>query len=164
MRKFVPDDVDIPAGLGTDSFRLRKLTINDLVKDYDAVMSSVDHLRGVFGPDDNWPQGLSLEENLVDLGWHQKEFEIRSSFAYTVMSPDESSCLGCVYVDPSEKRDYEASVILWVRQSMLVNGMDEMLFSTVKAWLSESWWFTEVAYPGRDISWQQWNRLPNRLQ
>jgi len=164
MNKFVPDDVDIPAGLETNAFRLRKLTINDLVKDYDAVMSSVDHLFGVFGPDDNWPLGLSLEENLVDLGWHQKEYEIKSSFAYTVMSPDESTCLGCVYVDPSEKRDYEARVVLWVRQSMLAAGLDEVLFSTIKVWLSENWWFNVVAYPGRDMSWPQWNALPNRLE
>ena len=50
MKKFVPDSVIIPTGIETKDFRIRILTINDLVKDYDAVISSVDHLRGVFGP------------------------------------------------------------------------------------------------------------------
>ena len=26
-------------------------------------------------PDGNWPRGLTLEEDLIDLGWHQREFD-----------------------------------------------------------------------------------------
>ena len=88
----------------TKDFRIRNLTINDVVKDYDAVMSSIEHLRGVLGPSRVWPSAdLTFEQDLIDLGWHQKEFQIRSSFTYTVMSLDESKCLGCVYIYPSEK-------------------------------------------------------------
>ena len=40
----------------------------DVVKDYDAVMTSVEHLRSSF-PLWGWPpDDLSLEQNLVDLG------------------------------------------------------------------------------------------------
>ena len=46
----VPDGFSIPSSLVTEEFRLRMLTVNDVVKDYDAVMSSVEHLKGVFGP------------------------------------------------------------------------------------------------------------------
>lgn len=138
------------------------LTINDLVKDYDAVMSSVEHLAGVFGPDDSWPAGLTLEEDLVDLGWHQKEFELRRSFAYTVMNLDESRCLGCVYIDPSEKLGFDATAVLWVRQSEVGNGLDEKLYSTIRRWLSEEWWFTDVAFPGRELSWENWASLPGK--
>ena len=161
MTKFAPDTVTIPTGIETIDFKVRMLTINDLVKDYDAVMSSVGHLTGVFGPNEIWPEGLTLEEDLVDLGWHQKEFGLRRSFAYTVMSPDESKCLGCVYVDPSEKLDYDAMVIMWVRQSEVGSGFDEKLFSTVKTWLSEKWWFTAVAFPGREMTWHHWESLTN---
>ncbi|MEH6590065.1 MAG: hypothetical protein V7746_07420 [Halioglobus sp.] len=162
MNKFVPDNATIPPGLEAEAFRLRMLTINDLVKDYDAVMSSVEHLGGVFGSDDAWPEGLTLEEDLVDLGWHQKEFELGSSFAYTVMSLDESRCLGCVYVDPSEKSDYDARVILWVRQSEIETGLDDKLYRAVVRWLSQKWWFTAVAFPGRDVSWPHWESLPDK--
>ena len=163
MKKFVPDSFIIPTGIETKDFRIRILTINDLVKDYDAVISSVDHLRGVFGPGSSWPSNdLTLEQDLVDLGWHQKEFERRSSFAFTVMNLDESRCLGCIYVDPSEKAGYEAKAIFWVRQSEIRNDLDEKLFSAVKSWLSEEWWFTTVAFPGRQQSWEQWNSLPDK--
>jgi hypothetical protein len=162
MNKFAPDSITIPYGIETVDFKLRMLTINDVVKDYDAVMSSAEHLTGIFGSDDVWPAGLTLEQDLIDLGWHQKEFEIRRSFAYTVMRPDESQCLGCVYVYPSEKSDYDAKVILWVRQSELGSGLDKKLFSTVKNWVSEKWWFSSVAYPGREMTWQQWESLPDK--
>jgi hypothetical protein len=163
MKSFVPETAQVPPGLTTADFKLRMLTINDLVKDYDAVMSSVKHLRSVFGPDNFWPaEDMTLEQDLIDLGWHQKEFQMKSSFAYTVMSPDESCCLGCVYVDPSDKCGYDAQVILWVRQSELENGLDEKLFSAVKEWLTTEWWFERVGFPGREQSWQEWATLEDK--
>ena len=78
------------------------------------------------------------------------------------MSIDESRCLGCVYVDPSEKAGYDAKAILWVRQSEIRNGLDEKLFSAVKIWLLEEWWFTTVAFPGRKLNWQEWESLPDK--
>jgi hypothetical protein len=68
---------------------------------------------------------LTLEDDLVDLGWHQREFKLRRSFAYTVMSLDEKKCLGCLYIEPSEKTGFEARVILWVRQSELDTGLEQ---------------------------------------
>ncbi len=163
MNIFVPESVKIPTGIETKDFRIRILTINDLVKDYDAVMSSIDHLKGVFGPKSTWPSfNLTIEQDLVDLGWHQKEFENKSSFAYTVMKSDESKCLGCIYIDPSEKAGFDAKMICWVRKSEIKNGLDEKLFSTVKFWLKEEWWFNSVAFPGRDISWNQWYTFPDK--
>ena len=40
---FVPREYGVPESLEVDEFRLRMLTVNDVVKDYGAVMSSVDH-------------------------------------------------------------------------------------------------------------------------
>ena len=165
MKKFAPDTIDIPRGIETEDFRLRMLTIHDVVKDYDAVMRSIVHLRGVFGPDSSWPSAdLTLEQDLIDLGWHQKEFQKRSSFAYTVMSLDESRCLGCVYVDPSDKVGYDARVTLWVRRSEMGKGLDIKLFSTVRMWLSDEWWFTAVAFPEREMTWREWDALPDNNQ
>ncbi len=160
MTKFAPDSIAVPSSLETEDFRIRMLTIHDVVKDYDAVMTSISHLKGVFGPNSSWPSTeLTLEQDLIDLGWHQKEFQTGSSFAYTVVSLDESRCLGCMYVDPSEKEGYEAEVVLWVRQSEVANGLDEKLFSTVKEWLEREWWFETVAFPGRTIRWSEWEAL-----
>lgn len=146
-RRLVPDDFDVPAGIETDRYRLRMLTVNDVVKDYDAVMSSVDRLRGVFDSSLDWPEGLTLEQDLIDLGWHQKEFQNRSSFAFTVMSPDEERCLGCVYIYPSETAD--ADVFMWVRQEEY-EALDGDLFDNVRRWVAEEWPFENVRYPGRE--------------
>ena len=89
----VPPDFQVPVRLEADGFHLRMLTVNDLVKDYDAVMSSSARLKGSMRPGSNWPDGLTLEDDLIDLGWHQREFISRRSFSYTVMSPDEAICL-----------------------------------------------------------------------
>ena len=45
---FVPSDFTVPEKLETGEFRLRMLTVNDVVKDYDAVMSSFDHDAAVY--------------------------------------------------------------------------------------------------------------------
>lgn len=155
---FVADDFDVPEVLETPEFRLRKLTVNDLVKDYDAVMSSVEHLKAVW-PDSGWPAGLTLEEDLIDLGWHQKEFQNRASFAYTLVTLDESKVIGCVYIDPTRARGYDAEIYLWVRASELESGLDARLFNTVKSWLADDWPFESPAFPGRDIDWKVWESL-----
>ena len=108
---FVPDDFEIPARLETAEFRLRMLTVNDVVKDFEAVVTSAEHLKKVF-PGGTWPDGLTLEQDLIDLGWHQKEFQRRTSFAYTVVTPSESRVLGCMYVCPTRRRGYDAVVLL----------------------------------------------------
>ena len=161
-RPLVKPDFDVPAGLETPRFMLRMLTIHDLVKDYDAVMSSADHLKSTYSDvyGRTWPDGLTLEDNLIDLGWHQREFTIRRSFAYKVVSPDESAYLGCIYINPTLKKDYDAMVMLWVRASELESGLDVELFAAVKTWVVETWPFERVAYPGRDISAADWKALP----
>jgi hypothetical protein len=158
--QFVEESFKIPENLETKKFRLRMLTVNDVVKDYDAVMSSVDEL-GTIWPDSGWPVGLTLEENLIDMGWHQREFLTRRSFAYTVVSLDETRVLGCVYIDPTRKRGYDAEVYLWARETKLGTGLDSSLCDAVKLWLKSEWPFASVAFPGRDIDWDTWNAIPD---
>jgi hypothetical protein len=45
----VPDDFE------NQHIRLRMLSVKVGVKDYVAVMTSIDHLQGVFGPKSKWP-------------------------------------------------------------------------------------------------------------
>jgi hypothetical protein len=125
------------------------------------VMSSVEHLRTVW-PASGWPLGLTLEQNLIDLGWHHKEFQSRRSFAYTVVRPDESAVIGCVYIDPARKIGYDAEVFLWARSSGLAGGLETRLDAAVRQWLQSRWPFGAVAFPGRDIGWEAWRALPQK--
>ncbi len=160
---FVPRDFVVPPMLETDHFRLRALTVHDLVKDYDAVMTSRDHLWRMFGDVWGWPPAdLTLEQDLIDLGWHQKEFQLRSSFDYAVMSLDDTRLLGCVYIDPTTTAGYDAEVCLWVRESELANGLDAVLLTTVQRWIAQAWPFGQVGYPGRELSWDAWDALPRK--
>lgn len=146
--RFVPDDFEIPDLLETDRFRLRMLSVDDVEKDYEAVIESRELLHTMFGGP--WPKpGFTLEENLADLERHQREFLSRKAFAYTVVSLDETRVLGCVYINPSETTDSDAVVVMWVRQTEYDKGLDETLFITVKDWISSDWPFKKVDYPGR---------------
>ena len=74
-KPFVPKDFKIPATLENQQLRIRMLTVNDVVKDYDAVMTSIDHLQKMF-PVSSWPtKDLTFEQDLIDLGWHRKNFK-----------------------------------------------------------------------------------------
>jgi hypothetical protein len=145
----VLSDFNVPVRLERAQFVLRPLLISDVVKDYDAVRTSIDHLQGVFGEKSKWPSpDLTLEQDLIDLGWHHKEFQRRSSFAFTVMKPDESLCLGCAYIYPSSNMNFEAEAYTWIRKSHAAE-LDQHLFETFKLWLQMSWPFKRVAFPGR---------------
>ena len=158
-KPFVPADFQVPEVLETAHFRLRMLTVNDVVKDYDAVMSSLNELQKQFSHW-GWPSSdLSLEQDLIDLGWHQKEFQRRTSFAYTVVSLDESQVLGCLYIFPTTKGDYDAMAEMWVRTSVLEKGYDELLYRTVRSWMKTDWPFEKVAYPAREISLEEWDSM-----
>ena len=157
---FIPKNFVVPPQLETPRMRLRCLTINDAVMDFAAVMTSADRLRRVFFADGKWPDGLTLEGNIADLGWHQVEFSNRTSFAYTVVNPDETEVMGCVYFKPGDKQDHDAEIYFWVRDSRLEEGLDEHLSNTVRNWLKESWPFQTPAFPGRDISHENWDKLP----
>lgn len=148
-RRIVPDDFVVPLKLETAEFRLRPLTINDVVKDYDAVMTSVAHLKSIFGDGTDWPENLTFEDDLIDLGWHHREFTIRHSFAYTVMSLDESRCLGCCYIYPAGDSAFDAEAFYWARQSELGHGLEERLGQAFRDWLVRDWPFKRVVFPGR---------------
>ena len=156
---FVADDFIIPPTLETDGYRLRMLSVNDVVNDYDAVMSSIDYVVDVW-PGSDWPNGLTLEGNLVDLGWHQGEFERRRSFAYTVVTLDESRVVGCVYINPTRKRGYDAEVYLWAREAAIGSERDAELYAGVTQWLEEEWPFNNAAFPGRSVAWETWRDMP----
>jgi hypothetical protein len=142
VHELVPNDFDVPAVLEHERFRLRMLSVDDVVQDFDAICDRVDH-EGRPQP----PFVPTVAENLVDLGWHQKEFGLRRSFAYTVVAPDESRVLGCVYINPSESHD--ARIQMWVRRSAWEEGLDPLLETTVREWIEQDWPFETVDWAAR---------------
>jgi hypothetical protein len=157
----VPASFAVPEILETTEFRLRMLTVRDLIADDEAVTSSAAHLQAVFRGG-GWSDGLTLEQNLIDLGWHQKEFQRRSSFAYTVVDPSERRVLGCVYIDPTRQPGCDAEVTMWARQSKLATGLETRLVAAVRDRLARAWPFDRVDYPGRDLDRADHQFLPGQ--
>jgi len=141
----------VPAGLSGPGFRLRMLGASDVERDYEAVMASAARLRA--GSPHGWPRpGFTLAENLADLRRHEREFHDRAAFAYTVVAPDESCVLGCVYINPctvgtddSASDERAAAVYLWVRDEHHP-ALTGVLYQAVKDWLASSWPFRRVCW------------------
>jgi hypothetical protein len=160
MPAFYPAAAPIPAGLRTNEFVLRMLRASDVELDYDAVISSREQLLLKSGG--TWPrEGFTLQENLADLQAHERDFQERSGFTYTVMNLTETECLGCVYIYPllallqrvhaSPERlarvgDYEARVWFWVRSSRLADHLDVRLLAALRRWLASEWAFARVVF------------------
>ena len=154
----VPGSFVVPERVDSERFILRKLTVEDAVKDYDAVMSSRQSLRHIFCAADSWPaDDMTLQDNIEDLRRHQDEFERRVAFAYTVFAPDNSRCLGCVYVYPWAGPVYDARIFYWVRDSEREAGLDDDLGQFLRNWLARSWPIERPVFPGRDMDWNAWD-------
>jgi len=121
-------------------------------------MASAARLRA--GSPHGWPRpGFTLAENLADLERHEQEFRDRAAFAFTVVSPDESRVLGCVYINPCTVTPCvagpraetpppdgpAAAVYLWVRDEHHP-ALTGTLYRAVKDWLVSSWPFSRVCW------------------
>jgi hypothetical protein len=104
----------IPAKHELGRFTLKSLNIAENERDYLAIMESVENIRSAT-PHLTWPEGLTLEKNLVELAWHQKEFEARRSFAWIIENRG-TEYLGCAYVYPSIDGSRSADVAWWWRR------------------------------------------------
>ena len=158
---FVPHDFDVPETVEGEGFLIKPLTVHEAVIDYDAVMTSIDTIRDTYWRAPGWPfDDLSLMQNVIDLAWHTKERQFRTSFAYIPVTPDGKVELGCIYMDPSAKQGFDADVQMWVRSSEATSGLDDRLYRTVRDWVERDWPWERVAYPGREISREDWDSFP----
>jgi hypothetical protein len=160
MPRFYPPDAPVPAGMRTADLQLRVLRPEHVERDYDALMSSRKRLLVWSGG--SWPAAdFTLEQNLGDMHYHEDNYNARRQFTFTVLSPDETRCEGCVYIDSWETLlrgsdttpetlgagDDEGIVTYWVRDSALERELDRQLLDGLLAWLRGSdWAFRRVLF------------------
>ena len=159
---FIPADFEPPVLVETEKFKLVPLGPDVVDLDYEAYMSSIDHLQATFTRSEGWPRAdITDEDAMQDMLNEQERFNKRESFAYAVLSKDGEREMGCVYVRPISKAGYgyEAEVALWVTKADYDAGFDEELYEWTQEWLEESWPFEDVAYPGRAPEWDTWDQL-----
>lgn len=129
-------DWSIPTVHVLGPFALRVLTVEDVERDFSAVMESAADIRSA-NPGSNWPQGLTKQDNLLDLAWHQREFESRRSFTW-VIEDSGGTYLGCLYVYPSLAGDRSADVAWWWRTG--VRAEKRVFRDLLSDWLSGPGW------------------------
>ena len=142
LTDFYPPPLPVPDRLASGRFVLVPLTPSHVELDYAAVMASRVMLRSWAGG--SWPaDDFTVQGNLEDLQRHDREHRERIAFTYTVLSADESLCLGCVYIKPLAMfeagdsadltpADRAATTRFWVRQPD-VNGTEEEAAGRVAA-------------------------------
>jgi len=151
--EFYPASAVVPEELRTDQLLLRPLRASDVELDYDAVMSSAEQLRR--WSQSGWPaDDFTLAQNLDDLQRHEREHIERKAFTFTVLNPQRTRCLGCVYIMPvwpevahlCAGAAYAADVGFWVRTAELANDLDKHLLATLREWFTTAWAFDCVIF------------------
>ena len=130
-------DVDMPRTIPLPSFYLTPLSPEHVHEDYEAVISSTEVLRDMFGND--WPVGLTADDNRIDLSWHEREFTLQRSFSWIVREPGANDCgsyLGCAYIFPEQGCRGKAKVVTWITAEHADRlGVLENLNKEFKEWL-----------------------------
>jgi hypothetical protein len=126
----------IPAIHALGEFTLKALSIHDLERDFSAIMESAADIKAA-NPGSRWPEGLTKEKNLIDLAWHQREFEARRSFAW-VIENSGGEYLGCLYVYPSIAGEKSADVLWWWRTGAVVSH--DSFRNLLLEWLTGDTW------------------------
>lgn len=125
---------DFPSGLPRDAelagHRMTVLGPDDLEPDFEAVTTSADRLRGLF--DSDWPDGLTLEANAIDLAWHVKEFELCRSFAWALRK--DGAYVGCLYLMPDLGMRGSGASALWLRTGH--EAATDAVAAAFRSWLA----------------------------
>jgi len=157
---FLRKDFVAPTLVETPGFKIVPLGPALVKIDFDAYMSSIDHLQTTFTRSTSWPhKDISQADAMRDMETEQARFRDRRSFAYAVLTPDGSRERGSVYISPSPVAGYDAMVRLWVTKAEYDAGFDAELYAWVTQWVQTKWPFRKVAYPGRSIGWKSWDSM-----
>ncbi|MEM6941250.1 MAG: hypothetical protein AAF943_15610 [Pseudomonadota bacterium] len=111
---------------------LTPLDMAQTEEDFAAVTSSAAVLDGVFG---DWPAGLTLEDNRIDLAWHDREFTCNRSFSWIIRGGAEAY-LGCLYLFPEIGARGTAEAVIWLRKMPDRDALARQIFPDLMDWLT----------------------------
>jgi len=132
-KPLIPDTFVIPNILELETCIILPLTIDYVQLDYDAVMD-IHNEDGTL----EYPKH-TIYQNTIDLGYHQKEFQKRASFTYTILNKTKDICLGCIYIYPCDEEGYDSEVYMWIRSSY--KDIEDGVMKEVREWIETVWPF-----------------------
>ncbi|MBB1415937.1 hypothetical protein H5187_01495 [Pseudoalteromonas sp. SG44-1] len=143
MSLFVSTDFNPPEALQTTAFYFTPLNEQVVELDFTAVMLSVPQLKGIFATKPDWPKAdMTLEENRQSLAQHAAEFNEKKAFAYAILNPKKTRCLGSVYIDPGVNNEFDSEITFWLRNDS--QELNNTLRLCILHWLAEHWPFERV--------------------
>ncbi len=159
-----------PSGFETEEFVVRPIVASDAELDHGAVMESREFLR--IWSQSTWPEDdFTVEANREDMVKMARRRAEGKAFDYTVMNPDQTECLGCVYIFPPDANwfsgadvvatgadqwaDCDAMIYFWVRTSRLDDGLDRRLLDSLRAWVDRDWIFENPVFVTNEALEQQ---------
>jgi len=147
MAQFVAAGFVVPPAFKTKNYKLVPLGPEIVKQDYEAYMSSIEHLQKTF-TDGTWPnKNVTMADAIKDLEGEAALIKARKAFNYAVMTPDGKRELGCVYIGPSKVAGEDAQVRMWVTKAEFDKGLETQLRAEMKAWLAKAWAFKNVGWP-----------------
>jgi hypothetical protein len=154
----VPSDFMAPTTFGGETFRVEPLSYYNMIQEYAAVEKSGKNIAMRLRKHEADYRGYEVQKEVIEIGWHMAERRRRHCFAYAIMSPDHKRCLGALYVNPTKKRDYDALVLMWTVPDA-PEGLDVEVYESLKKWIDTRWPFDKVGYPGREMSFEDWDKV-----
>jgi hypothetical protein len=151
-----PARLDLPTG-----DHLRQIRASDISIDFPTVMANQQRLWATFGGVWGWPPAdMTVQQDLDDLVRHVEEMDRGESFNYAIMDEGEATLKGCVYLDPPGRAGADADLSWWVVEEEVGGPLEACLPAAVAAWVAERWPFATPRCIGVDLSWAEWQALP----
>ena len=157
----VPASFMAPTTFEGKGFKVEPLSHYNMIQEYAAIQKSGKSIATRLRKNEADYANYPVQKEVIEVGWHMAERRRRHCFAYAVMSLDHTACLGVLYINPTKKNDYDALVLMWTVPDA-PKGLDAEVYGSLKRWIAEQWPFAKVGYPGRDVSFEEWDRLPEQ--
>lgn len=159
---FVPATFDVPKYFDASKYRLVPLGPDLARQDFEAYMSSIEHLQQTFTLSKSWPTTtVTMADAIKDVEGEKQRFDARQSFTYAIVTLDGKHELGCLYLSPSKKKGYDAVARVWVTKARFDEGFEHELLPELKSWIAAKWPFRSVAWVGREIPRDAFAKLPD---
>ena len=151
------EGITAPLLLKYDNFYAKQLTRSDLDADLEGVNSSIEIIQKTRGG--SWPsEQLTRDADLLDLAWHEREFNDGNSFAYAIYT-NEDEYLGCFYLYGMGLRtplsevtiDFEVDASWWVTTEAFKEGYYEKVYLALLQWLSDEFKFKRIKYSNKEL-------------
>ena len=139
----------VPPPISTSSFLLEPLCEDHVELDFAALMSCRARLRHELQWGDWPPEDFTIELNREDLGRHYGEFVRREAFAYTVLCPDRTRCIGCIYLERCDEVQ-GGQLRFWMIDDAL--DLETKLVDSVLQWGHDDWGIDRILMPMREAN------------